>query len=223
MGVSIQRLAARLRHLASQVWLSVTFRSSGSYWDRRYRFGLTSGAGSRGRAARFKAEFLNEFVMEQGIRSVIEFGCGDGQQLALARYPSYIGLDVSPTAVEMCKRRFSGDPTKSFHLLDAMRTPGVDDSFSADLTISLDVIYHLLEDRIYLNHLTSLFGASRRFVIIYSSDRDEPTHARHVRHRRFTDDVAQGFPQFMPLRIVTNPHRDQSFANFHVYERSDGR
>src|SRR5579859_8234848 len=60
------------------------FRGSSTYWEERYRAGGNSGAGSYGRLAEFKAEVLNGFVHSRGIRSVVEFGCGDGAQLALA-------------------------------------------------------------------------------------------------------------------------------------------
>jgi SAM-dependent methyltransferase len=179
---------------------------------------MASGAGSCGRAAHFKADFLNEFVSEQRVSSVIEFGCGDGQQLALARYPAYIGLDVSRTAVDLCKRRFSNDPTKTFYWLDALQTSSLGDQFVADLTISLDVIYHLLEEEVYDIYLSNLFRASRRFVIVYSSDCNAPTRFKHVRHRRFTSDVACRYPQFELVSKVKNPHRDDSFADFHVFK-----
>ena len=44
-----------------------------------------------GELAKFKARVMNDFVRENGIRSVIELGCGDGMQLALADYPRYLG------------------------------------------------------------------------------------------------------------------------------------
>ena len=53
---------------------------SGAYWSARYRRGETSGSGSYGENAKYKADFLNGFVQENGINSVIEFGCGDGAQ-----------------------------------------------------------------------------------------------------------------------------------------------
>lgn len=90
------------------------FDDTRSYWERRYAAGGTSGSGSYGRLAQFKAEILNAFVSENDVRTVLEFGCGDGHQLGLARYPSYTGLDVSATAVQLCKERFADDPTKSF-------------------------------------------------------------------------------------------------------------
>lgn len=220
MHAAIQRQLARLRHVAGQAWLTMTFRSSGSYWERRYRLGMTSGAGSFGRAAQFKADFLNEFVREQGIRSVVEIGCGDGRQLALAKYPSYIGLDVSRTAVELCMRRYSQDPTKSFFWFDALRSRKLGDFLCADLTISLDVVYHLLEDDVYKNHLASLFGTSRRFVIVYSSNCEDAVRARHVRHRRFVDDVGAAFPRFPLVQTVKNPHSEETFADFYVFRRT---
>src|SRR5579864_6395854 len=75
------------------------FPGSQTYWDQRYAEGGTSGSGSYGEQAAFKAEILNGFVARHGIQSVIEFGCGDGNQLSLASYPSYVGLDVSRTAI----------------------------------------------------------------------------------------------------------------------------
>ena len=81
------------------------FDGSADYWDRRYRLGSDSGAGSYGRTAVHKAAFLNTFVAEHHVPSVIEFGCGDGHQLSLAEYPRYVGLDVSSEAVRACQAR----------------------------------------------------------------------------------------------------------------------
>ena len=64
---------------------------SAQYWRDRYRSGGNSGAGSYGRLADFKAEIVNAFVREHDVASVIEFGSGDGAQLALADYPTLSG------------------------------------------------------------------------------------------------------------------------------------
>ena len=100
----------RRRHLARN------FTTSPAYWEQRYKVGYTSGDGSYGRLAEFKAEYLNAFVERHGVTSVLEFGCGDGAQLQLARYPQYTGLDVSPTVIRACIRRFTDDQSKSFYL-----------------------------------------------------------------------------------------------------------
>jgi len=211
-------------------WRRLRFPGSGSYWERRYRDGDTSGAGSYGELAEFKAEVLNAFVREHGVRSVIEFGCGDGAQLALAAYPDYAGLDVSAAAVERCRRRFAEDPAKRFFVY----TPGYPADLlpyvpRADLALSIDVVYHLVEEAVYERHLRDLFAAGERFVIVYSSDfdREEPA-APHVRHRAFTGFVARALPEWTLLRRIPNRHpydeRDGSgsLADFFLFERAAG-
>jgi hypothetical protein len=97
----------------------LAFPGSASFWDSVYRQGGTSGPGSYGHLAEFKAEILNEFVRAKGIRTVIEFGCGDGAQLQLARYPEYVGIDVAAGSIDRCCHLFADDPTKRFYLADA--------------------------------------------------------------------------------------------------------
>jgi SAM-dependent methyltransferase len=92
----------------------------------------------------------------------MEFGCGDGNQLALMRYPSYVGVDVSPSAVKLCRAQFAEDPSKKFYILD--QELQAEEAPKADLTLSLDVIYHLVEDEVFERHMEALFASSRRFV-----------------------------------------------------------
>ena len=49
-----------------------------------YASGGSSGPGSYGRLAAGKADFLNRFVEDHQIKTVLEIGCGDGNQLSLA-------------------------------------------------------------------------------------------------------------------------------------------
>lgn len=209
----------RLLQVFRQLALAARSGSSTDYWRRRYRAGLDSGAGSHGQLAEFKARVLNDFVRSNDIRSVLELGCGDGNQLALADYPSYLGLDVSGEAIDLCLRRFAGDPTKSFLWYDPVRTVRMGSRLSADLVLSLDVIYHLLEDDVYDRHLELMFEYARRWAIIYSSNRPTRDRAWHVRNREFTADVAARFPSFELVRVIENPHRELTPADFYVYRR----
>jgi glycosyltransferase involved in cell wall biosynthesis/SAM-dependent methyltransferase len=195
---------------------------SALYWDERYRRGHDCGAGSAGRLALFKAAFLNRLVADRGVRSVLELGCGDGRQLALADYPDYVGVDVSPTAVAMCRDRFAADRTKRFLLAGRQEPDG------AELTLSLDVVFHLIEDPLFEAHMRALFAHARRLVVVYSSDRDEPTVDTHVRHRSVSAWVAAHAPGWRRTMHVANPYpfdptrpAETSFADFHVYERRD--
>lgn len=202
-----------------QAWLGYSSRSGAQYWERRYRSGMDSGEGSYGELAEYKARTLNAFVAERGIGSVIEFGCGDGNQLALARYPRYLGLDVSKAAIERCAARFAGDADKAFLWYDPAHALNLHAMLRAELTLSLDVIYHLLEDDTYRRYLETLYGAATRYVIVYSSDEEGAAPAPHVRHRRFTADVARTQPAFRLLDVADNPYPARTFAKFHVYER----
>src|SRR5690242_3122883 len=93
---------------------NIFFPGSGLYWENRYRKNGTSGSGSYGRNAKYKADFLNRFVKDHKIDRVIEFGCGDGNQAMQFHFPNYIGLDVSPTAIEKCIEVCKADPSKKF-------------------------------------------------------------------------------------------------------------
>ena len=132
--------------------------------------------------ALFKASIINNFVNKNNIKTVIEWGSGDCNQLSLANYKKYIGYDVSKTAIKICQKKFKKDKTKTFIYMK--------DNFinvkKGDLSISLDVIYHLLEDNVFNLYMKNLFNSSKKYVCIYSSNLDKKW-AKHVRHRKFTD------------------------------------
>lgn len=82
------------------------FPGSLAYWENRYSAGGTSGSGSYDQLAVYKAQVINGFVDAHAVTGVLELGCGDGNQLKLARYPRYLGLDVSNSAIERCRTLF---------------------------------------------------------------------------------------------------------------------
>lgn len=217
----VGRIAARCSLLLGQL----LFRGTARYWEGRYAAGDNSGAGSYGPLAAFKGEVLNALVEEHAIASVIEFGCGDGAQLSLARYPRYIGLDISKTALKLCTDRFADDPTKSFFLYapDSF----VDDAahLRADAAVSLDVIYHITEDWLFETYMSHLFAAATRFVVIYSSDRADLPRAPHVRHRKFSEWIRDNRPEWSLYRHVPNRYpmspddRSGSLADFFIYAK----
>lgn len=203
----------------------VTFQGSGDYWERRYQAGGSSGVGSYGELAAFKAELLNDLIHETGIRSVIEFGCGDGAQLALLDCPEYIGLDISATVLDRCRVRFADDASKRFGLYTPEFPRDLPMVAQADLALSLDVLYHLVEEEVFARHLRDLFGAATRMVVIYSSNFEREEPVPHVRHRVFTDWVAANIAGWTLRRRIPNryPYREEdgsgSLADFFVYER----
>jgi hypothetical protein len=201
------------------------FTGSKAYWEERYAAGRDSGSGSYNRLAEFKADVLNQFVKENDVRKVIEFGSGDGNQLSLANYPAYIGLDVSPTIIKVCKKKFKDDPSKSFFLYDSLCFVDNHNVFKADLTLSLDVVFHLTEDDVYQEYMKALFGCSTRFVIVYSSNTDKPQRI-HEKDRAFTRWVEQYAPEWNLIKKTNNPYPfdpkdpdNTSKADFYFFER----
>ena len=196
--------------------------SSEAYWEARYRGGGTSGMGSAGRLAWFKAETINRFIAANRIQSVIDLGCGDTSMLALLEPPAdYVGVDVSRSALARCAKCF---PARRFATPDELRTIE-----PAELTLSLDVIYHLIEDPIFAATMRTLFAWATRFVVIYASNVDAAWPSQHVRHRKFTDTVAAAEPDWRLLAHLPNPfpydpadQNETSFADFFIYGRRGG-
>lgn len=211
--MTLRRIGDRLR----QAYLIPTFTSSGSYWDKRYRLGGSSGEGSYGPRAAFKAEFLNTFVAANEVASVIEFGCGDGAQLELAQYPQYLGLDVAAGSIDRCRRLFADDPTKTFLHYSTESTLRPAAFLHADLVLSLDVVYHLVEDDVFRAYITDLFDVADRFVVVYSANTDLETRVPHVRHREFTKAVSEIAPHAQLLEHVPNPHIEDPPCDFYVF------
>ena len=195
------------------------FPGSKSYWEKRYSLGGNSGRGSYGKSAEFKSKFLNKFVRENHINLVTEYGCGDGNQLAYAEYPKYIGLDISRQAVKLSSDLFSEDPTKIFCVYDPNDFETNQRNFAADLVLSLDVIYHLVEDEVYRKYLTNVFNSAKRFVAIFSSNKEVAgvLHSRHIRHRNFTRDIEEWFPAWQLKETIKN---NQTQNNLKVNEPS---
>lgn len=198
--------------------------TSEKYWENRYKEGGTSGYGSYGRLAEFKANVVNQFIKDKGIERVIEFGCGDGNQLSLLQVKNYVGIDISPTVIDKCKDRFNHDASKLF-LTNENYLEG---PLKGALTLSLDVIFHLVEDDVFENYMSMLFGAAERYCIIYACDEDRlKSDPIHVRRRKFTEWVSINLKEWRLMQIRCNdyPHdgsrnpKDLSFSNFYFYER----
>jgi hypothetical protein len=195
---------------------AIRFRNSQSYWKHRYVAGGTSGVGSYSAQARYKADFLNAFVKENAITSVVEFGCGDGSQLGLADYPPYLGIDVAGPAIRRCIESFRHDSSKSFMTCDVGAFADRARFLHADLALSLDVVFHLVEDDVFEAYMHALFNAADRFVIIYARDRDETSALkRHVRWRKFTPWIESNIGGWQLSRLEPAPVAD--YQDFHVF------
>ncbi|PZT52817.1 class I SAM-dependent methyltransferase [Paenibacillus silvae] len=189
------------------------------YWERTYRKGETSGRGSYGVLAEFKAEVVNALIQREGIRRVIEFGCGDGNQLKYMDYGEYLGMDVASASVEHCASMYSDDPSKSFMVY----RPGlwVNRGFlQADLTVCLDVLYHITDETDFRQTLHDVLQASTRWVVLYTRLREqEEPGVRTIQDRNLFHYLFD-YPEFKVHEIIRQRYPQQSSADFVILKRT---
>lgn len=199
---------------------------SRKYWNDRYKAGGNSGSGSYNNLANFKADIINNFVTNNQIKSIIDYGVGDGNQLKLidTKNVTYTGLDVSTIIISKCKEIFEHDNTKNFIHLDNV----IDFDFKGELVLSCDVIYHLIEDDIYENYMNTLFAMSTKYVMIYALDNDI-NHALHVKFRKFSNYIETNLPEWKLIEHIPNKYPQlklgqnndkTSPSDFYIYEKS---
>ncbi len=216
-----------LAQILYSVIMNKSFEGSSNYWEKRYKTGGNSGSGSYNRLAEFKANEINSFIKDNSIKSAIEFGCGDGNNLSLIKYPMYLGFDISPTAIKICIEKFKSDNTKNFYVYNSISFLDNVRIFQADVTLSLDVLYHLVEDEVFFKYMNDLFNASNKYVIIYSSNFSQGLNV-HERNRKFTDWVESNRKDFKLIKKIDNPYPfeknnpdNTSHADFYFYKNEN--
>ena len=206
------KLAKRNFYLIKNIF----FPGSAKYWEKRYSNNGNSGQGSYGENRNYKAAIINGFMADNQITSVLELGCGDGNQLAAFEMKTYVGLDVSVTAIRKCEQLFSSDASKKFY--DYTKYFAANHVLPKyDLVLSLDVIYHLVEDSVFETYMQRLFESSSRFVIIYAWDVDGEKKY-HVRHRKYSEWIKKNITGFMLHEIIQCKPGD-NFCDFLFYKK----
>lgn len=216
-----------MKNLLNKVLLKISLlKGSSSYWELRYRLGGNSGAGSYNHLAKFKADVLNDFVKKENIKSIIEWGVGDGNQLKLMQYPEYWGIDISETVVKKCQDLFKEDKSKRFYTNNDF----LNKNYCGEMCISLDVIYHLIEDDVYEEYMNNLFRFSNRYVCVYSSNTEEIRGGgfvrSHVKHRKFIDYIESNYSNWSLYKVIENKYpfdvknkNNTSFSDFYFFKK----
>ena len=225
MGSNVNTNVHDLMNINNNPLKPALIKRSKDYWEDRYAHGGNSGSGSYNHLAKFKASVINDFVKKNNISTVIEWGSGDCNQLKLANYKNYIGYDVSQTAVKICKKKFYNDSTKEFNYL----SDNFKNNKKADLSLSLEVIFHIIEDNAFDLYMNNLFNSSKKYVIIYSSNIDSrrSKSGKYVKHRKFTEWINRyvsndwKFIKFIPNKypIKSKFNGAKSYSDFYIYKK----
>jgi len=199
-----------------------------TYWENRYKANGNSGSGSMNDLQIFKSDTINQFIKQNNIESLIEYGSGDGNQAQQLKVNKYIGFDVSDTVIAKCIKRFRDDKSKHFIHYDGMML-NTQYFNSCDLTISTDVLFHLIEQNVYDLYIENLFKTSNKYVIIYSYDYDsKPTDnfSWHYKPRNFTNIIKNKFTDWDLITTIDNMYPVKkfgttkgSYSNFYIYKK----
>jgi SAM-dependent methyltransferase len=172
------------------------------YWNSRYVNGGSSGAGSYGQEALMKATIINHWVQQFGIRTISEFGCGDGANLLMYKIPiAYSGYDISPKAIEICKEKTRKIPNSlKYEFTSDLKNL----ELSSHLMLCLDVWFHQTSDKDFLDMCDLLFNKfCGKYIIIYSTDTNS----------QFTTDGLPLAPHMHPREVLS---KIQEFPNWEV-------
>jgi len=196
------------------------------YWENRYASGTNSGSGSYGRVAEYKREKLCELIPRLRVRSIVDLGVGDGNVLSLLERDkciasvAYSGVDVSRTTVARLRGRFPGLRFVTYG--GTVETFWATNTDAADVAMSLEVIFHLVDDSVFESYMDVLWQASSRYIVVFSSTtEDKRDPGRHVRHRNWLDWMRQRHRgEFFVLESDLLPLPEDSFSDWHVLEKT---
>ena len=136
-------------------------------------------------------------------------------------FKNYFGLDVSQTSIKLCKEQYAGDSSKSFMLYDPAFFARVGNFVKSDVTLSSEVLFHLVEEDVFHKYLNDLFSMAKKAVIIISTDHSDNTNCpRHIKHRVFSDYVSKTFTEWEKVKVELPEGLKADYSDyFHLYVR----
>lgn len=137
-------------------------RFSAIYDRNEWLFG--SGVGSLPENNLEYAKFLQEFMVRNKVRSVLDFGCGDWQFSRFIDWSrvDYMGVDVVPMLIEKNRRQFGQENVKFelFRSLEALP--------KTELLVCKDVLQHL--PNAVVRQYLDAFRMKSKFILITNDD-----------------------------------------------------
>ncbi|GAB4135643.1 MAG: hypothetical protein Tsb009_02130 [Planctomycetaceae bacterium] len=108
--------------------------------------------------------FIRDFLAEQKPKSVLDVGCGTGNNLTVPlsrEFPEtqFVGTDADVTSIEYAQRK-NGSDNLSFRLTDLL-----EDNEKFDVVIASEVIEHVEDPKDFLRFLNSKLAPGGRIVL----------------------------------------------------------
>lgn len=167
-------------------------------------WGPNSGAGAKMREAQPYVDLVNGLIQSKGWQSVADVGCGDGHVGSFIRGVHYMGVDVSESILERCRREH---PENFYMQLDAYAKP--DQIPAADVLLAKDVLHHWPNEWV-ISWLTRVLVLNRWKAILLCQDGQQQAEQQ---------DCALG--GFRPLSPSMAPLKDFPFFEIgKVFQKS---
>jgi len=154
--------------------------------------------GSTKKMSQTYIDFVNNIILTQNIKTIIDIGCGDGLMLSHLDIPettNLTGIDISSRAIEIIKNSFKDRKNFSFINIDAKEYT----EYSADLVLIKDVFQHL--PFIDIEKIIRAVEKKAKYIIIVN---DTPTEYK---------DINRGF--YRPVDITDIYEKD--YTNYIEY------
>ncbi len=144
---------------------AITHSFSEIYRENRWAAG--SGTGSKPENAVEYIAFISRFLRQNGVQSVVDFGCGDWQFSRFIDWSGihYTGIDLVQTVIGRNTKEFSAQNITFKCTSDIAKIP------NADLLISKDVFQHLPNEAVL--HYLSIFKQKFKWLLITNDDYPE--------------------------------------------------
>lgn len=130
------------------------------YWEERYFSNGKSGEGSIGVERTWKWIVIDSYV--PFLNNVLDLGCGDLSFWEGRDCEGYTGVDVSNTIIEKNKKK---RPKWNFICANAEKRIMV---LKKDVVLCFDVLFHILDNKTYLDILENLCYYSNDFILIHT-------------------------------------------------------
>lgn len=129
--------------------------------------------------------------------------------LEIARYT---GVDISEDIVENARTRFNDRPDWNFILSE-----DVNEKLEPhDMSLSLDVIFHLIEDDVFDQYMRDLFRFAKTHVLIYSTDNEGSGKVPHFRSRHYSAWIRDNAAGWHLTRTYNNPYNKSVKDGLHT-------
>ncbi len=203
--------------------MELSAQESRSYWDRRHaeqsalRAGGNIGLDEASNAMLYAVrgarlvEAMGSTTSAALPRRVLDAGCGNGHfSRLMASFGHRVdGIDTSPTALGIC--RSSAGPRESYHhsALSEWAPP-----YLYDVVVSIDVLYHIMNDEEWEASVRNLAGLIRLGGMIGLVDHDTEkvtVHANYQKtrpasaYRRLLEECGLELRKVVPNAFRTDP------------------